>query len=69
MSKLLNFQKFFSNCILEEDSKMQEIGEWSLENDGKMLTFLKQSWIFFEIKIKSTLYESGEMIFSKSISF
>ena len=51
MSELLNFQKFFSNCILEEDSKMQEIGEWSVQKDGKMLTFLKYSLISFEIKI------------------
>ena len=51
MSELLNFQKFYPNCILEKDSKMQEIGEWSLQKDGKMLTFLKYSWILFEIKI------------------
>ena len=51
MSELLNFQTFFPNCILEEDSKMQEMGEWSLQKDGKMLTFFKYSWILFEIKI------------------
>ena len=50
MSELLNFKKFFPNCILEEDSKTQEIGEWSLQKDGKILTFLKYSWILFEIK-------------------
>ena len=51
MSELLNFQTFYPNCILEKDSKMQEIGEWSLQTDGKMLTFLKYSWTLFEIKI------------------
>ena len=55
MSELLNFQRFFPNCILEEDSKMQEIGEWPLQKDGKMLTFLKYSWILFKIKISSSL--------------
>ena len=34
---------------------MQEIGEWSLQKDGKMLTFLIYSWILFEIKILSSL--------------
>ena len=52
MSELLNFQKFFPNSI-SEDFKMQEIGEWSLQKDSKMLTFLKYSWILFEIKISS----------------
>ena len=51
MSELLNFQKFFPNCILEEDSKMQEIGECSLQKDGEMLIFLKYSWILFKIKV------------------
>ena len=51
MSELLNLQKFFPNCIIEEDSKMQEIGEWSLQKDGEMVTFSKYSWILFEMKI------------------
>ena len=55
MSELLNFQKFFPNCILEEDSKMQELGEWSLQKDGKILTFFKYSWMLFETKIQSIL--------------
>ena len=55
MSALLNFQKFFPDCIWEEDSKMQEIGEWSPQENGKMLTFLKYSWILFEIKVLSSL--------------
>ena len=51
--KLLNFKKFSANYIWEEDSKMQEIGEWSLQKDGKMLTYY--SWILFEIEIYSSL--------------
>ena len=42
---------FFPNCILEEDSKMQETGEWSLQKDGKILKFLKYFWMLFETKI------------------